>query len=95
MVVETSYPWKNADSWGKKKNMAWPISPAGQKKFMADLIDTVRQTPDGRGVGVVYWHPESVPGKGPGGRAWNSGAMALFDDKGNALAAVDALAASR
>jgi arabinogalactan endo-1,4-beta-galactosidase len=95
VMVETSYPWKNGDTWSKKKNMAWPISPAGQKKFMADLIDTVQQTPGGHGVGVVYWHPESVPTKGPHGEVWHSGAMALFDEQGNALAAVDALAASR
>jgi arabinogalactan endo-1,4-beta-galactosidase len=93
VMVETSYPWKNAESWGKMKNMAWPISAAGQKQFMADLIETVRQTPGGHGVGVVYWHPESVPGKGPDGQVWNNGAMALFDEHGNALAALDALAA--
>jgi arabinogalactan endo-1,4-beta-galactosidase len=95
VVVETSYPWKNSALWSKKQNMVWPITPAGQKKFMADLMETVRQTPGGYGVGVVYWHPESVPGNGPDGHPWNGGAMALFDDRGNALAAVDALAASR
>jgi arabinogalactan endo-1,4-beta-galactosidase len=91
VIVETSYPWKNADLWSKRKNMVWPVSPAGQKKFMGDLIETVRQTPGGYGVGVVYWHPESVPSKDPNSCVWNGGAMALFDDQGNALAAVDAM----
>jgi arabinogalactan endo-1,4-beta-galactosidase len=95
VVVETSYPWKNGESWSKRKNMAWPVTAAGQKKFMADLIDTVRQTPGGHGAGVVYWHPESVPGKGRNGQAWMSGAMALFDEDGNALGAVGVLNGSR
>ncbi|HEY7089307.1 MAG TPA: glycosyl hydrolase 53 family protein, partial [Tepidisphaeraceae bacterium] len=35
VVVETSYPWKNADYWSKRKNMAWPISADGQKQFLS------------------------------------------------------------
>jgi arabinogalactan endo-1,4-beta-galactosidase len=71
--------------------MDWPISPEGQRQFLSDLINLVRETPAGRGVGVVYWHPESVPRTGADGRAWNGGAMALFDRQGNVLPAIDAL----
>ena len=91
MIVETAYPWKNTEWWSKRKNMAWPISAAGQQEFLSDLVKVVKQTPGGHGIGVVYWHPESIPGKGPNGRAWNGGAMALFDDQGNALPAMDIL----
>jgi arabinogalactan endo-1,4-beta-galactosidase len=89
VIVETSYPWKNAEYWSQRKNMAWPITPAGQKQFLADLTRVVRETPDGRGVGIVYWHPESIPTGGRG--SWNGGAMALFDSEGNALPALELL----
>ena len=45
-------------AWSAHKNMAWPITAAGQQQFMEDLIRTVRKTPDGHGIGVIYWHPE-------------------------------------
>ena len=88
VIVETAYPWKNADAWSKRKNMAWPISREGQKQFLADLIQTVRDTPDGLGAGVIWWHPESIPPPGADARTWNGGAMALFDADGTALPAL-------
>jgi arabinogalactan endo-1,4-beta-galactosidase len=54
---------------------------------MSDLISTVHQTPDGHGLGVIYWHPESVPARNPNSN-WNGGDMALFDGAGNALPAI-------
>lgn len=92
LMVETAYPWKNAAQWESKKNMAWPISPAGQRQFLADLIEAVRHTPEGRGMGVVWWHPESVQTNG--NRVWNGGAMAIFDDRGRVLPAMSVLSAS-
>ncbi|HEX4055136.1 MAG TPA: glycosyl hydrolase 53 family protein [Tepidisphaeraceae bacterium] len=86
IIVETAYPWKDAARWSARKNMAWPITAAGQQQFMEDLIRTVRETPDGHGIGVIYWHPEP-----PAGARWNGGDMALFDSNGNALPAMDAL----
>jgi arabinogalactan endo-1,4-beta-galactosidase len=91
IIVETAYPWKNPAMWAKRKNMAWPISAAGQQQFLSELMSTVKQTPGGHGIGVIYWHPESVPGKSPTGRAWNAGATSLFDEQGNALPAMDVL----
>jgi arabinogalactan endo-1,4-beta-galactosidase len=108
VIVETAYPWKNADAWARRKNMAWPVSREGQKQFMVDLIQAVRETPDGHGLGVVYWHPESVAVRSPSSSrpsssrpsssrpsSWNAGAMALFDDDGVALPAMDVLGARR
>jgi arabinogalactan endo-1,4-beta-galactosidase len=88
VIVETAYPWKDAGRWASRKNMAWGISGQGQMQFMHDLISAVRQTPDGHGIGVIYWHPESmaVPGRVA---QWNGGDMALFDEKGVALPALD------
>jgi arabinogalactan endo-1,4-beta-galactosidase len=86
VIVETAYPWKNADRWAKRKNMAWPISAEGQGKFLADLVGAVRGTPEGHGLGVIYWHPESVAVRNATtGPQWNGGDMALFDGMGDAL----------
>jgi arabinogalactan endo-1,4-beta-galactosidase len=93
IIVETAYPWRDAQRWSARKNMAWPISADGQKQFMEDLIRTVRQAPEGRGIGVVYWHPEPVPSRNSTGVQWNGGDTTLFDSDGNALPAIDALTA--
>lgn len=90
VIVETAYPWKDGQRWSSRKNMAWPISAAGQQEFMTELIRTVRDTPGGRGAGVIYWHPESVPLRGMR-NIWNGGDMSLFDDQGNALPALSQL----
>jgi arabinogalactan endo-1,4-beta-galactosidase len=89
VIVETAYPYKNPARWAQRKNMDWPISAAGQASFLTELVRTVRATPDGRGLGVVYWYPESVP---PPNRRpqWNGGDTALFDADGNALPAISA-----
>jgi arabinogalactan endo-1,4-beta-galactosidase len=99
VIVETAYPWKNAEYWSTRKNMAWPISPEGQKQFLADLIRTVQETPDGHGVGVMYWNPETFAVRAPATRPattrpLGNGGMSLFGDDGNALPAVDVLNSS-
>ncbi|NQT85157.1 glycosyl hydrolase 53 family protein [bacterium] len=88
LVVETAYPYRGQD-WAKKANMAWPISPEGQRAFLAELVQAVRQTPDGRGIGVVTWYPEGILVDGL--KVWNGGSTALFDDEGNALPALRAV----
>ena len=74
------------------KNTIWPRTPEGQKQFLADLIKTVKATPDGRGIGVNYWHPEAtyVP-DATGGRGGGPDSRSLFDAKGNALPAMSVL----
>ena len=94
VIVETAYAWKDAARWSSRKNMAWPISAEGQKQFLSNLIQTVRETPGNHGVGVIWWHPESVPSKGST-RPWNGGAMSLFGDDGEILPAIDALTPAR
>jgi arabinogalactan endo-1,4-beta-galactosidase len=98
IIVETSYPWTDSANWSRRRNMAWPISPDGQRQFLTELVQTVQQTPNQLGVGVIYWFPESVAMRGNGQRIWNGGDMALFDHDGNALPALDlpeSLAAGR
>jgi arabinogalactan endo-1,4-beta-galactosidase len=91
VIVETAYPWRDAQRWSSRKNMAWPISADGQRQFMADLIATVRQTPEGRGLGVIYWHPEPMPFRSTGGLPRSGGDMTLFGPDGDPLPAVDVL----
>jgi len=91
VVVETAYPHRNASAWAKEKNMAWPITPEGQKRFLSDLVEAVKATPGGRGRGVLYWYPEALPVRGM--IIWHGGATALFDADGSALPGWQALRA--
>jgi len=93
VIVETAYPWRYYDDWKmkkekKKKHMIWPMTPKGQKQFLSELITTVLSIPEGRGKGVIWWYPESIPVNNL--RVWRNGAMALFDQDGNMLPAVKA-----
>ena len=94
MLVETAYPYRDAQRWKneRREDMAWPVSRAGQKQFLKDVIQTVRATPEDRGKGVLWWYPESIPVEGL--RVWHGGATALFDSDGNALPALDAFSIS-
>lgn len=61
MIVETAYPWTldDADSLpniltGASVIPGYPATPAGQKKFLVDLTQTVIEN---GGIGVIYWEP--------------------------------------
>lgn len=87
-VVETAYfnrPFE-VDRGTYKDSLQWEKSRAGQKAFLCDVIEAVRQTPESRGMGVLWWYPESVSIRRPGG--WNDGATALFDKDGTPLEAM-------
>lgn len=88
-VVETAYLNRPYDLGRAplKDNMPWEQSPAGQKAFLCDVIQAVRNTPDHRGIGVLWWYPESVPIQQRGG--WYDGAAALFDREGSPLPAMN------
>lgn len=88
MVVETSYPWRAGGWEGMASNraaMTWPVSPAGQAMFVADVRDAVATVPGGQGAGVVWWYPESIVV--PGIFAWGGGSLALFNANGDLLPA--------
>jgi len=96
IVVETAYPNRPVERFemraDRKEAMVWPWSPAGQSAFLTELIKTVRQAPNRRGRGVLWWYPESVSTHRPGG--WYNGAMALFDAEGRVLPAMQAFSAA-
>lgn len=94
VIVETAYPWQGGQRWSARKNMAWPISPEGQRQFLADLVSTVRQTPDGHGLGVMYWHPEPNVFRNAAGALRSGGDTTLFEIDGSPLPAVDVLQSS-
>lgn len=93
LVVETAYPWKNDEHWQSRPHLAWPLTPAGQKRFVRDVVDAVRATPGGLGAGVFYWNPEGVPVRDLG--AWVGGSCSLFGDSGRVLPAASELSRSR
>jgi arabinogalactan endo-1,4-beta-galactosidase len=92
MVVETAYPSRDVrPSAAAAKNMIWPMTPEGQKQFLTDLIRTVKEAPEGRGIGVNYWHPEATYSTNTAGRGRGPDANSLFDAKGNPLPAMNVL----
>jgi len=91
MIVETGYPSVDIHpSPEAARYMPWPMTPAGQKQFLVDLIRIVEGAPDHRGIGVIYWHPEATFVPGATGRGSGPDARSFFDEKGRALPAIDA-----
>jgi arabinogalactan endo-1,4-beta-galactosidase len=91
MIVETGYPARDVHpSPNAAKNMTWPMTPAGQRQFLVDLIRTVREAPEGRGIGVLYWHPEATYIPGAMGPRSGPDPRSFFDKTGHALPAIDA-----
>ena len=88
MVLENAFRWK-----GSTANSQWAVSQAGQAQEIADVRDLVRNLPNGRGEGMVYWYPEAI--QVPNNFIYNGGQSALFDDSGhNALSAVNSFSIS-
>lgn len=91
LVAETSYPWR-AGGWEgmapDRTHMTWPVSPAGQARFLADVLEAVEAVPGGRGAGVVWWYPEAI--LVPGVFIWGGGSLALFGADGGVLPAAAA-----
>jgi arabinogalactan endo-1,4-beta-galactosidase len=92
MVVETAYPNRDVNpSPASLKNMKWPMTPEGQKQFLADVIKTVKEAPEGRGIGVNYWRPEETYIPNATGHFSGPDANSFFDTKGNPLPAMNVL----
>lgn len=67
-IVETSYPWTlgwndgSANVYGESSQLisGYPATPAGQKAYLARIVEIVGSVPDGRGAGVFWWEPDFV-----------------------------------
>lgn len=84
------------------EKVPYPMTPEGQRKFMKEVMQVIRDVPNGRGKGFFYWEPAWIPvpgsgwatpeslayigDKGPCGNEWAN--QALFDYDGNALPAL-------
>lgn len=89
LVAETAYPHRKDEHWKGGANLNWPLTPAGQRRFVREVAQVVAEVPDGLGAGVLYWHPEAVPADGLA--VWVGGSCGLFDRKGRVLPAAAAL----
>jgi arabinogalactan endo-1,4-beta-galactosidase len=92
LLAETSYPWHEMDGIQQPGTMHWPTTRQGQKQFLLDLKTVLHAAPGGHGLGFVWWYPEAIVV--PEFHIWRNGAEALFDEKGNALPALDAYGAN-
>ncbi len=86
MILEDNYPWTGTAPAGAP----YPYTPAGQLQELTDTRDALLALPNGRGEGVVWWYPESIPVSGAS--IFKNGQIALFDQNGNALPAVNVFA---
>ncbi|RYY87470.1 MAG: arabinogalactan endo-1,4-beta-galactosidase [Chitinophagaceae bacterium] len=68
MVVEVGMPWDSPDRSGQ---------------FLSDLISKVRSVPNNKGLGVLYWEPETPPG-------WSGYTLGAFDNNGRPTIALNA-----
>ena len=97
VVAETGYQWTtvvNFDGKGNPLNAnnlltGYPASVDGQKRFLIQVRNIVQTLPNNRGAGVFYWEPAWLPDNNYGSAMDNA---TLFDNNGNALTSIDALA---
>ncbi len=75
MLVEVAYNWRPTEY--KTLKPPFPETPEGQKAFLREVDDIVRNAPDGRGRGVFWWEPAVPPGP--------LASRGMFDRDGNAL----------
>jgi arabinogalactan endo-1,4-beta-galactosidase len=96
VIVETAYPWTLGwfDNVNNLVGLPGHLHPGydadaeGQEVFLQDLRSVIEAAPDGLGRGLVYWAPDYIAVQGVGS-SWEN--VALFDNNGNLLPAVDAL----
>jgi arabinogalactan endo-1,4-beta-galactosidase len=85
IVAETAYDWRDGEEF-KTGKPPYPQTPQGQADFLAALVKTVKETPNGLGKGVFWWEPMA------------EGAIAkrgMFDDQREALPAVKVFGATQ
>lgn len=90
LIAETAYPW-TLDYYDNVGNIVgsdddlhpgYPASVSGQMSFLRDLIQIVKDVPNNRGKGVLYWAPENISAPNYGSVCEN---LALFNFQGEAL----------
>lgn len=101
IIMETGYNWNPTLPSGGAGQLTgngpyqtiYPSSPEGQRNFLYDLFNSIKQADGGRVLGDIYWDPIMIAVSGVG---WELGATnvvsntTLFDFNGNALTALKA-----
>jgi arabinogalactan endo-1,4-beta-galactosidase len=101
MIMETGYNWNPTLPDGKNGQLSdngpydpvYPSSPAGQRDFLYECFNGLKNVNNGRVIGVLYWDPVMIEVPGVG---WELGGdnvvsnTTLFDFDGNALTALKA-----
>ena len=91
IVVETAHAFTLEENDNFKNviyeegTVGYPVTPEGQEKFLADVMEIVRAVPNGHGLGIIWWEATwtAVPGNGwdpadpSSGNNWEN--QALFD----------------
>ncbi|GAA1368469.1 glycoside hydrolase family 53 protein [Streptomyces beijiangensis] len=109
LVAETAYPWTLTDKDGfanlvnasSQLTSGYPATSAGQNAWVRAVADTVAATPNGMGLGYVYWEGfwTAVTGNGwdptnaSSGNNWEN--QALFDYSSKALPALASIGSYR
>ena len=90
-MVEAGFSWNEgtADRMFHGKQYDWPMPPEGQASFLRDVCRTIHDTPGGRGIGVIWWHPDSIPAKGA--NVWMGGSCALWRPRSESLPGSNAI----
>ena len=101
LIMETGYNWNPRLPDGKIGQLnnngpydpIYPSSPAGQRDFLYECFNGLKNVSNGRIIGALYWDPVMIEVPGVG---WELGAdnvvsnTTLFDFNGNALEALKA-----
>ncbi len=93
IVVETAYPWTldwndnthNLVGLESQLHEGYPATPEGQKQFLLDEIEIIKNTPNGLGAGWFYWEPAYITSDA--GSPWEN--LAMFDFEGEVLPAIE------
>ena len=90
LIAEAGYPSSEGtprqEYFGK--SFQWPKTPAGQAAFLRDVCKVIHALPNQRGIGVLWWHPDSIPVAG--NHVWMNGTCALWRADGSPLPALEA-----
>lgn len=101
IAVETAFGYTLADADFEKNNFGpneekvggYKATVQGQATGLRDVMATVANVNDNRGLGIFYWAPDWVLNEkvgwksNGGGNGWDN--LTLFDTKGNALESMD------
>jgi arabinogalactan endo-1,4-beta-galactosidase len=93
IVVETAYPWTldwydsthNIVGTAGQLHSGYPATVDGQKNFLYDLMNLIRQVPESKGLGFFYWAPEWITTPSFGS-PWEN--VTLFDFSGELLSSI-------